>query len=93
MENVVIPVNKEGLQDNQYLMYVSSSNSLTGSFIDTSNLLTSSSFNNFTQSYLQDSSSFDAKINNTYLSQSNYILTSSFNNYTSSLYSYLVWNL
>ena len=70
----------------------SSSYALTASYalevanMDTSSLVNTSSFNNFTSSYYQDSASFDNRINNINIDTSFLVTTSSFNNFTSSYY-------
>jgi len=74
-----------------------SANTFTGSFvgdgsgltnlnIDTGSFTTTSSFNNFTQSYYTDSASFDTRINNITVDTSSLVTTSSFNTFTSSYY-------
>jgi len=57
---------------------------LTGSTVDTSSLVTTSSFNSFTQSYYTDSASFNNRINNVTFDTSSLVSTSSFNAYTQS---------
>lgn len=55
--------------------------------IDTSSLVTTSSFNTFTSSYTTHSSSFDSRINSI-VNGSGFATTSSFNSFTSSINSY-----
>jgi len=52
--------------------------------IDTGSLVTTSSFDNFTSSYYEDSSSFDNRISNINFDTSSLLTSSSFNNFTSS---------
>jgi len=51
--------------------------------IDTGSLVTTSSFNNFTSSYNQDSASFDSRINNINFDTGSLVTTSSFNEFIS----------
>jgi len=55
-----------------------------GTTIDTGSLISTASFNIFTSSYYQDSSSFDQRINSISFDSSSLVTTSSFNNFTSS---------
>lgn len=52
--------------------------------IDTGSLLLTSSFNDFTSSYFQDSASFDQRINGISFDSSSLVTTESFNNFTAS---------
>lgn len=55
-----------------------------GTTVDTGSLVTTESFNNFTSSYYQDSSSFDQRINGISFDSSSLVTTESFNAFTSS---------
>jgi len=57
-----------------------------GTTVDTGSLITTESFNAFTSSYYNDSSSFDQRISNISFDSSSLATTESFNNFTSSYY-------
>jgi hypothetical protein len=56
----------------------------SGTSVDTSSFVQTSSFNSFTSSYYLDSASFDSRISNITFDTSSLVTTSSFNNFTSS---------